>query len=321
MDGILAVTYRCNCRCVMCHTWKYPSDKQKEIFASDLTTLPAMVRVNITGGEPFLKEDLSEILSVVKQKAKRVVISSNGLLTKRTLEVMKDHREVGIRLSFDGMEETHDRIRGVMGTHRRALETLQGLKDLGIKDLGIAVTVSDDNAQDLVDLFRLAKKHQVELATATLHNAYYFHKEDNVIVDKEKVEKELNRLIDEYLCSSAPKNWFRAYFTNGIINYMSGRERAMKCTMAKDSFFIDPYGNIRPCNVMDNPFGNIKEHSFDQIWSSPAADAARRQVDACERNCWMIGSVGHLMRKQFHKPIVWIAKNKLKGRKQCNQCR
>jgi len=311
MDGIIAVTYRCNCKCIMCHTWKHPSDKSREIGAADLMSLPSMVRLNITGGEPFIKEDLSEIIEVVKKKAKRVVISSNGMLTKKTLEVMARHRDVGVRISFDGMGEIHDTVRGVRNIHKKALETLKGLKSLGIKDLGIAVTVSDRNAGDLVPLFNLAKENCVELATAILHNAYYFHKEDNVIEDKELVDRELKKLTLEFLRSPHPKNWFRAYFTKGMTDHLHGRQRALKCTMATDSFFIDPYGDVRPCNVMNFPFGNIREKSFTHIWSSPEAAVARNKVDACACNCWMIGSVGHLIRQQFWVPLSWIARNKL----------
>lgn len=311
MDGILAVTYRCNSRCIMCRTWEHPTKRELEIRPEDLTTLPRMVRLNITGGEPFLKEDLDEILTLVRTKAKRVVISTNGFLTQKTLQVMSRHRDVGIRISFDGIGETHDRIRGVERAHTRALATLKGLKELGIKDLGIAVTISDRNAQDLVGLYRLAGENCVELATAILHNAYYFHKEDNAIADKAHVEIEIRRLMREYLGSSHPKDWFRAYFCNGIIEHMYGKQRELKCTMATDSFYIDPYGQMRPCNVMNFPFGNIKERSFQEIWASPEAEEARRRVNACAANCWMIGSVGHLMRQKLWIPLVWIAKNKL----------
>jgi MoaA/NifB/PqqE/SkfB family radical SAM enzyme len=320
MDGILAVTYRCNCKCVMCDTWRHPSDRSREIRAADLSTLPQMVRLNITGGEPFIKEDLGEIIEVVKKKAKRVVISSNGTLTDKTLEVMSRHRDVGVRISFDGIGDTHDTVRGVANIHRKALATLQGLKRLGIKDLGMAVTVSDRNAGDLVPLFRLAEENGVELATAILHNAYYFHKEDNRIEDKDLVERELKNLMGEFLRSSQPKNWFRAYFTKGIADHLHDRQRAFKCTMAKDSFFVDPYGDVRPCNVMDFPFGNIREKSFPEIWASKAAEEARSRVDGCTSNCWMIGSVGHLIRRRFWVPLGWIVRNKL-GYGEIRSCR
>jgi MoaA/NifB/PqqE/SkfB family radical SAM enzyme len=295
----------------MCNTWEHPSDKTKEIRVSDLVTLPEMVRLNITGGEPFIREDLGEILDVMKKKAKRVVISSNGMLTQRTLDVMSRHKDVGVRISFDGIGETHNEIRGVKHIHQKALETLKGLKTLGIKDLGMAVTVSDRNARDLVPLFKLAEENGVELATAILHNAYYFHKEDNRIEDKELVERELMNLMREFLRSPRPKNWFRAYFTKGIADHMRGRQRAFKFTMAKDSFFVDPYGDVRPCNVMNFTFGNIREKSFQEIWGSPEAEEARKRVDVCSENCWMIGSVGHLIRRRFWVPLGWIAGNKL----------
>jgi len=281
-----------------------------EIRPVDLETLPPMIRLNITGGEPFLRDDLSEVLDIVKKKAKRVVISTNGFLTKRTLAVMARHRDVGIRISFDGIGDTHDRIRGVKKAHQLSLETLNGLKELGIKDLGIAVTISDQNAKELVPLYRLACEHNVELATAILHNAYYFHKEDNVISDKPRVEMEINNLMREYLQSSHPKDWFRAYFSKGIVDHMHGRQRELKCTMARDSFFVDPYGDIRPCNVLNYSFGNIKKRSFSEIWNSTQAEEARQRVESCTSNCWMIGSVGHLMRQKIWKPLLWIAWNK-----------
>lgn len=318
MDGILAVTYRCNSRCSMCHTWQHPSNESKEVRPVDLESLPQMIRLNITGGDPFLKNDLNDILDVVKKKAKRVVISTNGFSTKRILEVMKNHPDVGVRISFDGIGDTHDQIRGVKLAHRRALNTLKGLKELEIRDSGIAVTISDQNAKELVPLFDLACEHDVEMATAILHNAYYFHKEDNVINDKRLVEKEVMNLIRAYLRSPHPKNWFRAYFTRGIIDHMNEIPRELKCTMAKDSFYIDPYGYVRPCNVMDMPFGNIKVKPFPEIWTSPEADQARRCVESCTRNCWMIGSVGHLIRQKIWVPFLWIAKNKLGSLKEIN---
>ena len=310
MDGILAVTYRCNSRCTMCNTWQFPSDRRREIEPEDLKTLPSLNRLNITGGEPFLRDDLGDILDTVRSKAKRVVISTNGFATRKILEIMKDRRDVGVRISFDGIGDTHNRVRGVPRAHGRALDSLKGLKKLGIKDLGIAVTISDQNAHDLVPLFKLACDHDVELATAILHNAYYFHKEDNVINDKTRVDAEIRKLMREYLRSFHPKDWFRAYFTKGIMEHMHGGRRELKCTMASDAFFIDPYGDIRPCNVMDYSFGNIKQKSFIDIWNSPAAAEARLRVGRCNQNCWMIGSVGHLIRRKIWVPLFWIVRNK-----------
>ena len=213
-------------------------------------------------------------------------------------------------MSIDGVGETHDRIRGVKNGFARAMETLAGLGKLGVRDLGIAVTVSDMNAEELVPLYHLSRANGWELATAVLHNAYYFHKMDNVIADKPRAETALKGLAAEFLNSRAPKDWFRAYFTYGLIDYMYGRQRRLTCSMATDSFFVDPFGNLRPCNVMDFVFGNIRETPFNDLWNGPAAEEARRRVGACQGNCWMIGSVGHLMRHRFWVPVGWILRNK-----------
>ena len=85
MDGILAVTYRCNSRCSMCDTWNHPNDRAQEVRAEDLVSLPRLTRLNITGGKPFLMKDPSDILAVVKEKANRVVISSEGFSPKKPL--------------------------------------------------------------------------------------------------------------------------------------------------------------------------------------------------------------------------------------------
>lgn len=64
----IIVTYRCNARCQMCNTWKYPSRGEEEIGVEVYEKLPFMETVNVTGGEPFLRDDLNEIISLLKKK-------------------------------------------------------------------------------------------------------------------------------------------------------------------------------------------------------------------------------------------------------------
>ena len=59
-------------------------------------------------------------------------------------------------------------------------------------------------------------------------------------------------LINELLNSNSPKKWFRAYFNHGLINYIYGQKRLLPCDMAFDTFFIDPYGDVMPCNGTKN---------------------------------------------------------------------
>jgi len=80
--------------------------------------------------------------------------------------------------------------------------------------------------------------------------------------------------------------------------------------MGTELFYMDPLGEIRPCNGIEETMGNIKEKTFEEIWNGEEAKRIREKVARCQKNCWMIGSVSPAMKKYFWKPTIWIIKNK-----------
>ena len=110
------------------------------------------------------------------------------------------------------------------------------------------------------------------------------------------------------------KDWFRAYFNCGLINYVKGRKRLLPCEMGVNGFFLDPWGDVLPCNGMDEKqsMGNLKEKTWDEIWNSTRAEEVRNMVRSCKKNCWMIGSAAPAIWHYPVKPIMWILKNKMK---------
>ncbi len=306
----IVVTYRCNARCHMCHTWQYPSKPEQEIDINIFKKLPKMNTVNITGGEPFIRTDIEEIIAVIRKKCNRLVISSNGYFTDRILSLFRKRQDIGIRISIEGLPNANDELRGIPDGFDRGIRTLIELSHMGVKDIGFGITASDRNAKDMIELYHLAKMMRVEFATAAVHNSYYFHKHDNRFEQPEIAIGEFKKLIWELLKSSRTKDWFRAYFNYGLINYIKGNPRLLPCEMGHDSFFLDPYGEIRPCNVMEETMGNLKEKKFDEIWSGSEAEMIRDKVRNCKKNCWMIGSVSQVMKKNIAIPIKWIIRTK-----------
>lgn len=309
----IIVTYRCNASCHMCHTWQYPSKKDEEIGLESYERLPFMKAVNVTGGEPFLRNDISEIIGILKKKCKRLVISSNGYFTERILQLFDRHRDIGIRVSIEGLPKANDELRGIKNGFDRGIRTLLELNRMGIKDIGFGITLSDRNAKDMIELYQLAKMMGLDFATAAVHNSFYFHKYDNKYDYPGIALDELNKLIKELLKSSRVKDWFRAYFNYGLINYVKGNPRLIVCEMGHDSFFIDPGGEIFACNMLEESMGNLKNKSFDDIWYSSEATKIRKLVNNCSKNCWMIGSVAQQMKKKIWIPLAWILKNKFLG--------
>ena len=315
LNGTVIVTYRCNARCNMCNRYKKPSLPDEEISLETIKKLPPMYFTNITGGEPFIRTDLKDIVRELKKKSDRIVISTNGFFTDRIVDLCREFPDIGIRISIEGLEETNNKIRGLENGFQRGYSTLKQLVDMGMKDVGFGMTVQDANARDLVALYQLSDEMNMEFATASLHNSFYFVEAKNIIHDRPMVAQEFENLINELLKSKSPKKWFRAYFNHGLINYIYGQKRLLPCDMAFDTFFIDPYGDVMPCNGTKDKevMGNLNEcDSFDELWNSPQADAVRAKVRCCDRNCWMIGSVSPAMHKYIWVPAVWVLRHKLK---------
>ena len=106
LNGTVIVTYRCNARCTMCNRYKCPSKPEEEISIETIKKLPKMYFTNITGGEPFIREDLPEIVEELYKKSDRIVISTNGFFTDRIIALAKRFPNIGIRISIEGLEQT-----------------------------------------------------------------------------------------------------------------------------------------------------------------------------------------------------------------------
>jgi len=315
LNGTVIVTYRCNARCNMCNRYKAPSKPEEEISIETIKKLPEMYFTNITGGEPFIRTDLKDIIRELYKKSDRIVISTNGFFTDRIVDLCKEFPNIGIRISIEGLEETNNKIRGLEDGFNKVYETLKKLVEMGMKDVGFGMTVQDANAKDLVALYNLSNEMNMEFATASLHNSFYFVEAKNIIHDRPMVAKEFENLVNELLKSNSPKKWFRAYFNHGLINYIYGQKRLLPCDMAFDTFFIDPYGDVMPCNGTKDKevMGNLNEVStWEELWEGEKAEAVRNKVRHCDRQCWMIGSVSPAMHKYIWTPALWVIRHKLK---------
>ena len=321
MESSIIVTYRCNARCQMCNRWMQPSKIVEEISPKIMDKIPpGQRRINLTGGEPALREDLLEIVSVLNKKTGRLEISTNGFFTERLVAVGKKFPNVTFRISAEGLPRLNDSLRGIKDGFDRGLRTVLRLLDVGVKDVGFGIVISDQNKQDLLDLYGLCSRMDIEFGNSTLHNSFYFNKQDNVIKDTQGTIEIMKRFIESLLNSERKdlklriKDWGRAYINFGLMKYMKNEKRPLPCCAGEDLFFLDPFGNILVCNGSVEPWimGNLKKDTFEQIWKSQQAATAREKVKHCDRNCWMVGTAVPAMARQPWTPLFWVIKNKIK---------
>ncbi len=318
MDGSIIVTYRCPMRCKMCDIWNNPTKKEEEFKPELLKKLPMMRSVNITGGEPFVRDDIEEIVKILMTKTQRIVFSTSGFYSERIIELAKKYPQLGFRISLEGLSCKNDELRGRQGGFDKGLKTLLELRRIGVKDIGFGITVSNNNSSDMLNLYELNKNLKMQFATASFHNSYYFHKHDNVVTNVDEVCGNFDELIQRLMKENNPKSWARAFFNLGLINYVKGGRRMLPCEAGSENFFVDPLGNVLPCNGMEEKYwfdsmGNLNDvETFEEIWGSEKAKEVRAKVACCPKKCWMIGSVSPVMNKYIWHIAPWIIKNKAK---------
>ncbi len=315
-DIILAVTYQCNAHCQFCHIWQ--NKERFSLLASDYINLPQNIRnINLSGGEPFLRNDLPNIVRIIARKCPKakIIISTNGFLPstiKRQMqEIIKFKRDIGIAVSLDGFGKVHENLRGFPGGFSLVLESIRLLKNLNIKSLKIAFTLNDKNINQLKRVYQLSKELDVEFSLAVCHDSsHYFKKQNNGIINTKYAVNQINWLIEKELKSFSPKKWLRAYFAHALILFLKKKKRVLRDYSGLNSLFIDPFGNIYPSDVWDLKIGNLSEI---KNWRSFALET-KEIILAKDRerpNSWMICTAREAMRKHWLKVGWWIIKRKL----------
>jgi Fe-coproporphyrin III synthase len=320
MDLTVISTYRCNSKCQMCYIWKNPTDQKEEVSLETLSKLPGgFDNLNVSGGEPTLRRDLPELVELLYPKARILEISSNGLHPEKLVPIIRKYPKIKVRFSVEGDELTSNTIRGEKDGYKTKMAGMRALQEAGGEDLGFAFVIQDENVDQLVKVYEMARAMGVELSTSTLHNAWQFYKNDNYFYNRKEVARKVEGLITSQLASGKPKNWFRAYLNLGLIEKILGHKRLIRCTAGTDFAFIDPWSDVWTCNVRsDLLMGNLARQSWEEIKASADAQKAIKKVHDCEQNCWMVTTARTAMRSniipQIPKmgPLMWVLKNKLK---------
>jgi MoaA/NifB/PqqE/SkfB family radical SAM enzyme len=331
-----AVTYHCNSRCSMCSIWqrykKNPTLAKEEIGLKEIeeflnsSALKHLQGISFTGGELFLRKDVVEIIGLFIKKYPKAIfgIATNGLNTELTVSKIKEiesrfnPNHLSVSLSLDGVNKKHDEIRGIPGAFESVNTTIERLKSETNVNIGIDFTITPWNYEDLSSVYDYTKEKNIKFLTCFAHHsdAYYDNKETafdwdkkvleeiegvlkEIIKDKMANESLLDRVVDPY-----------AFFLSNCVNHLLSGKTPQKCHSGSHSLFLDPYGNVYPCIILNQKLGNIKESSFDRIWTSPEAENIRKHIQSGDCACWVAcESVPSILRSfDFAK---WNLKHKL----------
>lgn len=305
-EVILAITYKCNSRCQMCGIWK--KIQPEEISLDMVKKLPGNLKdINITGGEPFLNENIVEIVRILNEKSPKasIIISSNGFAGKailsKTKEILKFKPKLGIAISIDGIGEKHDEVRGIKGGFILAMKTIENLKSVGVRKLRLSFTLADYNIDQLKPVYALSRKLGVEMSLTLVHSSTQYFNTQNFITKKEAMLSALDWLIREELSSWNVKRWLRAYYTFGMKKFILTGKRILPDYSGTEGIFVDPNGEIFPSDVSEQKLGNVKDFDFSKI--------GKIEIEKSKPN-WMICTARTAIKKHWLRAGIWIYNNK-----------
>ena len=318
-EAIIAVTLNCNARCVMCNIWQ--NKIKNELKPESYKKLPKSLKeINITGGEPFLRTDLPEIIKIIKETCPnaRLLINTNGYLTaqiKRVIpQILSYDPKIAIRISLDGFGQLHTTLRGLPMFFEHAMETLTYLKELGIKDLGVSYTLMEKNKKDLLKLFDFCEKNNYEFSMTVVSDSPIYFGNGKMTL-RPKLDKYLLNIFSEIqkkqYKSLAPKKWFRAWFEGKLYQYIENNTRYFDCAAGKDFFYLDSIGRVYTCHLKPWLMGSISDKSFNDIYFSKQADVFRHKAKSCN-DCWMVCTARDSIKKHFFTVLKEISESKLK---------
>jgi MoaA/NifB/PqqE/SkfB family radical SAM enzyme len=263
----------------------------------------------ITGGEPFLKEDFTDILLEFKKKtsARLFHITTNGFLTDKIIESLKFLKSKGlaidIKISIDGIGEKHDQLRGKEGSFKNAVTTIEKINAIFKKKdifVGINHTIYEDNYLSIPEVKRMSRS----LGAAYLgfvglkQRALYSdsRESDYSLVDLSQEAREfiraefikgdfgINKIntISGLIEKSVIRHYTRIQ-CNLLYNHNIGRRRCMNLF---SHFRLNPNGDIVTCSYDTELLGNIREESYSRILEKQGTKTKLSQVRSCGR-CWL----------------------------------
>ena len=308
----LSITNRCNHRCSICTIWKtykdHPERRDDELTLDEIRglftsnrVLQSVQNLALTGGEPFLRPDLVEIVAALHQALPHayIAVTSNGFATAlidgrlREIRRLCPDVKLVVSLSLDGDEATHDAMRGVEGSYRRMVETLERVKAAGTAGLSLDITLSPSNWEKVGHAIDLARAHGLPYTYHMAHTGSYYNNDEQDLSLSTGSREELVKWIVEDVRWQIGRKTLKQglfdvcpYFLFMVPRYRIEAKRTYTCYAGTHSLNIDPYGNIYPCIIRSDVLGNLRDPGFEESLASEAAARIRRSIAAKECNCW-----------------------------------
>ena len=255
--------------------------------------------LTITGGEPFVRKDMMDIIRFCHKSGMPASVCTNAtLLTTRDIAELSSLDTVSVNISLDGSTpSTHDYIRGASGVYRKAMDVLRRFKGAARKCRVIVATLlAGYNCNEILDIVDLV--HEKKMADSIIFQALdhpfvlFYDKAwfKSMLWPKGDARDKLIEVIEKLI--ALKESGVRIYNSIGHLRrfqeYFLDPENtiAERCRSGEHNFTVDPKGYILLCEKMASAGHFFK--GPEQIWNSAAAEKRRKAIRGCRKACRLL---------------------------------
>lgn len=308
---VFFISYNCNGRCVMCNIWKKQninkelSFQQIENLFSDKLLSSSLEIINITGGEPTLRNDLVEIVKVITKKCinlKRIDIPTNGFDTDRVVNeiekilplLLSTNAKLTVTIALDGIGKTHELVRGRPNIFTNVEQTIEELKELTVLypffSFNLNMTINKLNYYAIEEMRKYATQKGIGI-NFTLAAISEIGVESIQVREKFEMNQEEKAKVVLFLEDLLKEGEIDSRYAKFTTTWLKTGRRHTDCAFKRGrAFLLEPNGETYVCgNFKEFRIGNIMEEQFERMWGK-AGNILKRVSSKCKNcvsNCYM----------------------------------
>ncbi len=319
------VTRRCNSKCPFCFYLRSKDvehDQREELTLDEIRRISAsfgsLLWLAFSGGEIYLREDLVEIADIFYRQNRPAIMlfPTNGLLPglirERTEQILNNcpASVVAVKLSIDGIEGDHDRIRNTPGSFEKTMQTYELLGGLLRRypnfELGVNTVFCSGNQDSMDDIIDFVggladiRTHTISLVRGNLSDTSYTN------VDFGKYLRSIERLENNLKGGKASLYRFRGAGIKAAQDILQRRlihrtaqeeKRLIPCFAGRLNAVLTEEGNVYPCEILPRSLGNVRDYDGN-IRKLLQSREAREVVDFirdgkcyCTHECYFMTNI------------------------------
>jgi MoaA/NifB/PqqE/SkfB family radical SAM enzyme len=294
----IEVTYRCNLKCEMCYErrqmeqLKVSPDKQQELSLEEIKHIidqtPLWCLIIFTGGEPFCRRDILDILDYATRHRRCHIVTNGALITPKIAQTLVEMKLLSIGISIDGDEAIHDQLRGIPGTYRRAINAMKLIREYrqqkGIRWplINLKTLISSSNVHLLTRMVEIGRQAGADYCTYQMMNnsllisgmklgdslqPYTIRTPRFEDFDLNMLRKQLSGLEVHQHATQPKARYLPAIPTSELVAHYSNELNLLDytCSSPWSGVNISAYGEAFPC--FNYRVGNLREETLQEVWN------------------------------------------------------